>query len=157
MIDFAKAFDILIFSVVTPLVTQSEQAFHHAITELELIAGGLGSGKWTDGLQKTSVWPDLVSVQATSSKAVDDTTISDKLATLTNAQDCLLDSFGLVPAEAQMARASDVVAMGQTQAFQPNDPSTKTYFHKNTERKLEGTVSPKPWCTTKGFCVVEKR
>ena len=65
---------MLIDSVVTPVVTRSEQSLHHAITELELIACGRESGKWTDGLQKTSVWPDLVSVQATSSKAVDDTT-----------------------------------------------------------------------------------
>ena len=69
MIDSAKAVDMLIDSVVAPLVTQSEQTLHHAITELELIAGGLASGKWMDCLQKTSVWPDLVSVQTTSSKA----------------------------------------------------------------------------------------
>ena len=42
-------------SAVTPLVLQSEQALRHAITKLELIAGGLESGKWTDGLQKTSI------------------------------------------------------------------------------------------------------
>ena len=51
-IDSGKVVDMLID---TPLVTESEQALHHAITELELIAGGLESGKWTDGLQKTSV------------------------------------------------------------------------------------------------------
>ena len=44
------------------------------------LAGGLESGKWMDGLEKTSVWPELLSVQATSSKAVNDTTISDKVA-----------------------------------------------------------------------------
>ena len=64
MIDSAKAVDMLIDSVVTLLVTQSEQALRHAIHELLLIAGGLESGKGTDGMQKTSVWPDLVSVQA---------------------------------------------------------------------------------------------
>ena len=47
-------------SRVTPLVTQSVQAFQDTITELEPIAGGLESGEWTDGLQKTSVWPDVV-------------------------------------------------------------------------------------------------
>ena len=116
MIDSAKAVDMLIDSVVTPLVTQSDQALHHAITEVELIAGGLESGKWTDGLQKTSVWTDLVSVQATTSKAVNNTTISDKLAKLTKAREShpgLLDSFGLVLAEVQMARATDVVAKGK--------------------------------------------
>ena len=80
------------------LVNQSEQALHDAISELELIAGGLESGKWTDGLQKTTVWPDLVSVHSTSSMAVNDTTISDKLAQLRKAREshqCLLDSFGL--------------------------------------------------------------
>ena len=51
-IDSGKVVDMLID---TPLVTESEQALHHAITELELITGGLESGKWTDGLQKTSV------------------------------------------------------------------------------------------------------
>ena len=87
MVDSAKAVDMLIDSVVTPLVTQSEQALHHAITELELIAGGLESGTWTDGLQKTRVWQDVVSVQATPSKTVNDTTISDKLDKLTKAQE----------------------------------------------------------------------
>ena len=71
MIDRSKAVHMLTDAVVTPLVTQSEQALHHAMTELELLACRLESGKWTDGLQKTSVWPDLVSVQATSSKAVE--------------------------------------------------------------------------------------
>ena len=41
---------------------------------------GLESGKWTDGVQKTRVWPDLVS---TSSKAVNDTAISGGLDQLT--------------------------------------------------------------------------
>ena len=97
MIDSAKAVDMPIDFVVTPLVTQNEQALHHAITELELIADGLESGTWTDGLQKTSVWTDLVSVQAKSSKAVNVTTISEKLAQITKARDshqCFLDSFG---------------------------------------------------------------
>ena len=46
MIDTAKAVDMLFDSAVAPLVTQSEQALHRAITELEFIAGGLESGKW---------------------------------------------------------------------------------------------------------------
>ena len=56
---------MLIDSVVTLLVVQSEQALHPAITELELISIGMESGKWTDDLQKTSVWPALAHVQAT--------------------------------------------------------------------------------------------
>ena len=56
VIASAKTVCMLIDSVVTPLVTKSEQALHYAITELELIAGGLESGKRTDGLQKT--WSD---------------------------------------------------------------------------------------------------
>ena len=97
MSDSARAVDTPIDSVVTPLVTQSEQALRHAITELELIAGGKESGKWMDGSQSISVWPDLVSVQATSSKAVNDTTVSEQLAKLTKAREshqCLLDSVG---------------------------------------------------------------
>ena len=78
---------MLIDSVVTLLVAQSEQALHSAITELEHISSGLESGKWTDNLQKTSVWTDLVYVQATSNKAVNDATISDKLSKLTKAQE----------------------------------------------------------------------
>ena len=76
----AKAVDMLIDSVVTLLVAQSEQALHPAITELEHISSGMESGKWTDDLQKTSVWPDLVYVQATSNKATNNTTISDKMS-----------------------------------------------------------------------------
>ena len=41
MIVSAKAVDMLIDCVVTPLITQSEQALHHAITEMELIASVL--------------------------------------------------------------------------------------------------------------------
>ena len=119
MIGSAKAVDMLIDSVVTSLVTQSEQALHHVITELELIAAGLDSGMWTDGLQKTSVWPDVVSAQATSSRAVNDTTISDKLASSTKAREsdqCFLDFVGTVLAEAQMARVTDVVVKGKRQS-----------------------------------------
>ena len=77
------------------LVRQSEQALHHAVPEL--IAGGLESGK-------TIVWPDVVSFQATSSKSVNDNTISDKLAKPKKA--------GLVLAEAQVERATDDVGTG---------------------------------------------
>ena len=88
-----EAVDMLIDCVVTRAI------------ELELIASVSESGKWTHGLEKTN----LVSVHATPSKAHNDTTISDKLAKLTN----LLDSFGLVLAEAQMGRVIDVVAKGK--------------------------------------------
>ena len=98
MIDSAEAVDVLNDSVVTPLVTQRE------ITELELIVGGMENSKWTDGLQKTSVWPDLVSVQATASKAVNDTSWPN-LRRLKKSHQCSLDYFGLVLAEVQMASA----------------------------------------------------
>ena len=51
MIDNAKAVAMLSDSAVTALVSQSEQALHHAITKLER----LECGKWTDGMQKTSI------------------------------------------------------------------------------------------------------
>ena len=111
---------MLIDSVVTLLVAQSEQALHPAITELEHISSGMESGKRTDDLQKTSVWADLVYVQATSNKAMNNTTISDKLSKLTKAQECyqcLLDLCGLVLAEAHMGRATDVVGKGKLTLF----------------------------------------
>ena len=78
-------------------VIRSDQAYHRGITGLGPIAGGLESGKSTDGLQKPGAWPDVVSVQATSSKAVSDTTISSELARLTKAHEnhqYLLAYFG---------------------------------------------------------------
>ena len=33
--------------------------------------------------------------------------------------------------------------------------STKTSFHKNTERKREEKASPKPWCATSDVCDVQ--
>ena len=98
---------MLIDSVVTLLVAQSEQALHPAITELEHISSGMESGKWTDDL-------------ATSNKAMNNTTISDKLSKLTKAQEChqcLLDLCGLVLAEAHMERATDVVGKGKLTLF----------------------------------------
>ena len=114
---------MLIDSVVTLLVAQSEQALHPAITVLEHISSGMESGKWTDDLQKTSVWPDLVYVQATSNKAMNNTTISDKLSKKTKAQEChqcLLDLCGLLE-EAHMESRHRCCWQGQAHAFRPND------------------------------------
>ena len=109
MIDSAKAVNMLMSSVVTPLVTQSEQALHH-----------LQIGKWTtDGLQKTSVRPDLGFTPGHVKQGCQRQQHLRQAGQIDEGSRkplCWLIFCGLVLAEAHMERATDVVAIGR-----PND------------------------------------